>query len=126
MTKDSQSGQILTILLFFVSVTVIVTTAAVSLIITSSLGASKFEQSMMAYDVAEAGVENATLRLLRDPNYTGETLTVNGGTATISVTGTNPQVVTARGQLNNFVRIIRVEVASSNGVLEIQSWSEVF
>lgn len=122
----SQSGQVLTILLFFVSITVIVTTAAVALIITNSIGASKFEQSMVAYNIAEAGIENATLRLLRDPTYTGETLTVGQGTATISVTGTSPQVITARGQLNNFVRQIQVQVGYSGGVLVIQSWNEVF
>lgn len=126
MKNLAQSGQVLTILLFFVSVTVIITTAAVALIIASSIGASRFEQSMVAYDIAEAGIENATLRLLRDPTYTGETLTVGEGTATITVTGTNPQTIIAKGSLNTFTREVRVEVGYVNGVLVVQSWNEVF
>ncbi len=121
-----QSGQALTILLFFMAITLIVTTAAVTLIINSSLGASRFEQSLIAYSLAEAGVENATLRLLRDPAYAGETLTIDSGTATITVTGTGPQTITSIGQFNNFRREIRVVAGFTSGVLSIQDWNEVF
>lgn len=126
LQRHAQTGQALTILLFFMAITLIVTTAAVTLIINSSLGASRFEQSLAAYDLAEAGIENATLRLLRDPAYTGETLTIDSGTATITVTGTNPQTITSAGQFNNFRREIRVVAGFTNGVLAIQSWNEVF
>lgn len=120
----SQSGQALTVLLFFISVSIIITTGAVALIIGSSMGASRLQQSITAYDIAEAGIENATLRLLRDPTYSGETLTVGGGTATISVTGDNPQTITARGHFNNYVRQVQAVISYSDGVLSVLSWGE--
>lgn len=121
----NQSGQALTVLLFFVVITLIITSATVILVILNSTGASKYEQSNMAYDVAEAGIENALMRLLRDPAYTGETLTVDSGVATISVNGTNPVIITSTGIFNNFRRQIRV-VADTNSILSIGSWTEVF
>ncbi|HCR92651.1 MAG TPA: hypothetical protein DIU47_01725 [Candidatus Pacebacteria bacterium] len=79
----------------------------------------------MAYDIAEAGTENALLRLLRNPAYTGETLTVGDGTATITVTGSGTQTITSTGRLNNYLRKIQVVVVVDD-VDTIQSWMEVY
>ncbi len=125
-STTSQSGQALLMLLIFVSMMTIVTIAATALIVTSSRAASSFEQSTMAYDIAEAGAENATLRLLRTSSYTGETLTVSGGTATVTVSGAGPQVILSQGKYNTYIRQIQVTVGYTNDVLTIQSWKEVY
>ena len=120
-----RSGQALVVLLIFVAVTVIVTTAAVTMIIITSSGASSLEQSNVAYNIAEAGAENALLLLLRDPSYTGETLTVGDGTATITVTGSGTQTITSIGRFNTYLRKIQV-VATNDDTMAIQSWTEVY
>ena len=122
---SSQSGQALVILLIFMAVTVIITMAAVTMIVVTSSGISGFEQSNIAYDVAEAGAENALLRLLRDPSYTGETLTVGDGTATITMTGSGTQTITSVGRFNNYLRKIQV-VVMVDDVDTIQSWMEAY
>ncbi|HSW89382.1 MAG TPA: hypothetical protein VLH19_00750 [Patescibacteria group bacterium] len=124
----NQGGQILVILLFFIAVTVIVTTAAVALMVINSTGASKLELSTMAYQVAESGAENALLRLLRNPSYltnpvATETLPVGLGSATISITGTNPQTITSIGTYSNFQRTIVITVTVNNE-MQVTSWRE--
>lgn len=105
---------------------IIVTTAAVMVVISNSQASSKLEQSLMAYATAEAGAENALLRLLRDPAYAGETLTIGAGTATISATGSNPKVILSQGSYNNFLRQVQVTASYLNGILTVTSWQEVF
>lgn len=120
------SGQVLVILLFFMVITIMITTASVTLIILNSQGASRSEQGEMTWEIAESGAENALLRLLRDPNYQGETLTVGDGTATITVTGTDPLTITSVGKLNTFSRTVRVVAGYTNFILSLQSWNEVY
>ena len=59
-----------------------VTSAAIIVLASNSIAASKQEEGTTAYYAAESGAENAMLELLRNPNYTGETLQI--GTASVS------------------------------------------
>lgn len=119
-------GQSLVILLVFMAIAMTVTSAAVVMMIVGSTAASKYEQGQTAYATAESGAENALLRLLRDPNYVGETLTIGSATATITVTGTNPKTVTSTGVSGGFTRQVRVVASDISGILTVISWSEVF
>ncbi len=123
-----QKGQALVTLLFFMVIAVTITSAAVVLIATNSLAASRFEQGTDALDIAESGVENALLRLDRDPSYTGETLNVGTGTVTISVSLGNPTIITATGSANqnNATRTIQVNTVYNNGALTVTSWKELY
>ncbi len=94
MKKKNQSGQTIILLLIYVLVAMIVTSAAVAVTIVNSQATDKVYQGTTAFDVAESGAETAMLKLLRDPSYTGETLTVNNGTATITITGGTIKTVT--------------------------------
>lgn len=123
MTKP---GATLIILLVVMIVAITVTTASVMMIVGNSQGASDYEQGLMARNIAESGVENAFLRLLRDPTYSGETLTVGQGSSTITVTGGTPQVITSRGQLGNFVRSVSATVTYSAGILTISPIREIY
>lgn len=118
-------GQALVILLVFMAIAVTVTTAAVVMMIIGSTAASKYELSQVAYMTAESGAENAMLRLLRDPNYTGETLTIGSATATITVTGTDPKTITSTGVSTGFSRQVKVIAGYANGILTVTSWSEI-
>lgn len=119
------SGQTLIIFLIYILVAIIVTTAATAIILSNSRNTDKLYQGTTAYDVSESGAETAILKLLRDPNYTGETLTVGDGTATITITGTNPKTIISKGTINNFTKSVQAIVDMSNNVLTVTSWKQL-
>ena len=122
--KVYKSGQTLITLLVFMVVSIVITSAAVAMTVSNSLRASKFEQGLITLHIAESGAENALLRLLRNPSYTGETLTVGTGTAVITVTGT-PTKIVSEGINGRFRRKIEVGVDTST-VLTVTSWKEIY
>lgn len=123
----AQRGAALITLLFFTVIAMTVTGAAVVVLIVNSLSGAKYQQGTIAYEIAQAGIENAKLRLLRDPNYTGETLAVGNGNAEISVTrdGTDYTIL-SKGTIGNFMRQIQVEATYTNNLFTITSSEEVF
>ncbi len=122
---QNQNGQTLIILLTYMIIAIIITTASIALVINSSKGTDKVYQGANSLDIAESGAETAMIKLLRDPDYTGETLTVGNGQAVITITGSNPKTILSRGTLNNFTRTIQVIVDTSNNTLTATSWKEI-
>lgn len=120
-----QKGQTLVLLLIFMVVAIMITTASVAMIVTNIKATDKLSQGTTALDVAESGAENAVIKLLRDPTYTGETLSVGGGQAVITITGTNPKTILSKGTLNNFTRSIQVTVDMTNNISTVTSWKEL-
>jgi hypothetical protein len=112
-------------MLTYMIIAIVVTTASITLVLNSSSGTDKVYQGANSLDIAESGAETAMIKLLRNPNYTGETLTVGGGQAVITITGTNPKKVISKGTLNNFTRTIQVMVDTSNNTLTATSWKEI-
>lgn len=125
INKNLNRGQTLVMLLIYVVVALIITTSAVAIAVVNSKGTDKVYQGTTALDVAESGAETAMLKLLRDPNYTGETLTVNGGSATITVTGATLKTVTSVGSIGNFTKTIQAIADTSNDVLTVTSWKQL-
>jgi type II secretory pathway component PulK len=122
-----QKGQALITLLFFVIIAVTVTTGAAIVVLTNTLNETRLQQSTIAYEVAQSGAENAILRLLRDPTYTGETLTVGSGTATITVTGSgSTYTITSKGQVGTYIRTIQVTASYVNNILTATAEQEIF
>lgn len=121
----AQSGYVAVVLLVFVTVTIVVAGAAASLSIVALQSSTGMSQSQLTYAIAESGIENALIRLLRDPAYGGETLPVGNGQAEITVSGTSQQTIISTGQLSGYERSIQVEVERIGGVLSITSWQEV-
>jgi hypothetical protein len=78
-----------------------------------------------ALAIAESGVENAMIRLLRDPNYAGESLTLPNGTATIVVTNGANKTITVNGKSQFSTRTIEVVTAEVDGFTVINSWKEI-
>ena len=123
----NEKGQALITLLVFTIMAITITSAAVVVIIINSTTATKLQESTVAYEVAESGANNAVLRLLRDPGYTGEALTVGNGTATITVVPTGGlYVIMSQGKENNFIRTVQVNASYFNNVLVATSAGEVF
>src|SRR3990167_8570329 len=73
----AQSGQALITLIFFVLIAVVITSGAIIMIAVNSLSVGKFQEGSISYYSAESGIENAILRILRNPSYLGETLTID-------------------------------------------------
>lgn len=121
----SQKGQTLVILLIYMMIAVIVTTASIALVINSATGTDRVNQGSKSLDIAESGAETAMIKLLRDPDYSGETLSVNGGQAVVTVSGVNPKTVNSQGTIGNFTRTIQAVVDTSNNVLTVLSWEEI-
>jgi uncharacterized protein (UPF0333 family) len=121
-----EKGQTLVILLVFMAISMTVVSASVMLSVSSSRGSSSQEVSFSALDAAESGLENAIVLLLRNSAYSGGTLTVADGTATITVTGSGPYIITSIGQVGNFVRTVRANISITSGVMTVNSWQEIF
>lgn len=123
--RIKEKGQALITLLFFVLISLTITAGAIIIIIANSISVSKFQEGTIAYYTAESGVENALLRLLRDPNYTGETLTIGTSTVVITVTGSNPKTVASVGQNGNFKRTVQAQMNYNNGYYTFSNWKEI-
>ena len=123
-------GQALITLLFFTVIGVTVTSAAVVMILVNSLSGAKQQQGEVAYEIAQSGAENGLMRLLRDPTYTGETLPVGSGSATITITGSgttaNPYVILSKGTNGIFTREVQVKATYQNNLLTVTSRKEVY
>jgi len=124
---NNQQGQTLVILLTYMVIAIIVTTASIALVINSSKGTDKVYQGTNSLDIAESGAETAMIKLLRDPNYAGEVVIVGNGNAvvTVSTPNTNPRVILSKGNLNNFTRTIQVIVDANNNIFTAISWKEI-
>lgn len=122
----SNSGQALVVLLMFVTVAMMVGIAATLLSSYALSSTTRVEQAQSALDVSESGMENALIRLLRDPDYAGETLTLPDGVATITVTGLTTKTITSVGKVGSFVHTVTTSVTYSNGIYTITSWSDSF
>ncbi len=122
--NETRRGQGLVILIVFVAMAMTVISSAVTTNVINSVSTTRSQEGEVALNVAESGIENAMLRLLRDSSYTGETLAIGSDTATITVTGTNPKTIVSTGTVGAYKRTITVTATENAGVLEITSWSE--
>src|SRR3990167_5083503 len=119
---NPQIGQAVISLLFVMTISIAIITAIVIIVLNSVTAASNFEQGTVAFYAAETGFENALLRLLRDPNYSGETLNVDQGSVTIQVDG---GTITSTANVANSIRKIEVETLYNENVLTVTSWKEI-
>lgn len=119
-------GQALVSLLVFMIIAITITTGAVFLLISNSINTTKIARGNNALMLAEAGAENALINLLRDPAYTGETLSIGNGDAEVTVSGSNPYTITSVGTDGSFVRTIEVSAQFIDNEMSILSWKEIF
>lgn len=132
----NNAGQAMVSLVIFMLIATIVTSTAVAVVITNSVSASKLQQGTLAYAVAESGIEDTLLQLLRNPQYTGtpvnQPLLVGNGNAaiTVQISGVSPNinyVITSIGTYKTFQRKIEVDAGYNNSnQLIINRWFETF
>ena len=121
----NEEGQTLVALLFFVLVGMIITVAATFILSVNALSAQKLSSGEITRELAETGIENALIQLLRDKNYTGETLTIESDNILITVSGTTTRKIEATATSGNFVRKFEV-LATYEGTLIPGTWKEIY
>jgi hypothetical protein len=122
---ENQSGQTLVALLAFMATALTITTGAVAVTVANLQSASEYSRGQRALQIAESGADNALMRLVRDPSYVGETMAVDDGTATITISGSPSYTITSVGRVGDFRRTIQVSATRSSNAVTINSWSEV-
>lgn len=128
--KVSSSGQALIALIFISAIGIVIASGAVILIYINSSSGLKVQEGNRAYQIAQSGAENALLRLLRNPAYTGETgLAIGDGFVDVTVTNTGGTyyIATASGTIGDFVRKIQINAHYNESYeLVIDSRKEIF
>jgi len=125
-TINYESGHTLVTILVFTVVALAVVTASVNAIITITRSTAVLERHIIVTQAAESGIENAILRLLRDPSYTGETLIINDITVIVTVTGSDPKSVTASSQYFGAKQTVEATATYNENRLTISSWNYVY
>lgn len=122
-----KNGQALITLLVFTALLLIIGMASIMMMIINAQTTTKFQQSVVTLHIAESGVENAILQLLRNPDYAGEILPVGAGNTTTTVTdiGGNQKKIISVGNNGNYLRTLQVIINESGNILTIVSWKEV-
>ncbi|QQG40542.1 MAG: hypothetical protein HYV37_03155 [Candidatus Levyibacteriota bacterium] len=120
-----QKGQSLITLLFFMIIAITIISASVVVTLVNTQSTSRLEITNNAYVMAENGAEDAILKLLRNPDYTGESFSLGEANIITQVSGTNTKAATIEARLNGFIRKIQVNLDYSNNILRMISWKEV-
>lgn len=125
---QNQKGQVLVMLVVFISIMTAVTAMAINLMITNSSSVVKFEAGVNLLEKAESGAELALLKLLRNPiNYTGETFTIDDVSVTVSVSGGDTKTVISTAILGDYTKKVQLVINSPlNDSMTITSWNEVY
>jgi hypothetical protein len=126
----NSSGQALVTILFIGIIGITIATAAAIFALENMRSASVSEQGVDAYYIAEAGVQEGLIRILRDPNYkgtqVGQPLIIGDGSAVISTSSAGTNItITSIGTYHNSVRKVQAKTVYNNGVLTISSWKEI-
>src|SRR5258708_4017234 len=125
----SENGQSLITLLFFMVIGITVISAAALVVTTDILSASNTEKGLDAYYVAESGVENGILYLLRHPHYNGSIpqFPVGSGQASIQFSYDsvhNTDTITSTGTSGTTTRHAQATATYSGGSFTMSGWKE--
>lgn len=118
-------GQAMVTVLVFAVVTITIATAAIFMTLNIASSQSSISSSSSVYLYAETGMENALLRLLRDPAYSGEVMQIGSAEITTSVTNGSDYTITSSARDGSYLRTIQVQASVTNGILSIDNWKEV-
>lgn len=123
--NKTTKGQALTSLLAFTAMAIIVTTGAITVSIINATAGDNFSQGNRALYAAQAGAENAVLKLLRDENYTGTIMQIDSDQVDISVTGSATKTINSQSAVGSFKRKVEVIGNFNNNVFTVISWKEI-
>lgn len=122
----NQKGSALVTLLVFTVIAMIISSAAITMMMVNITSTSQSQRGNETLYMSESGIENGIIRLLRNPSYSGETLSFNDGSVVITVTGSGPYTVRSVATKGNYSRAIEAVLSYTNNVLSVTSWTEVY
>ena len=124
--QEVEKGQALVALLFFVVIATIYTSAAVIIIASNSLSASRSQRGVTTARFAEGFMEDTLLNLIRNPDYSGGTFNFEDGSVIVEITGDETKTILVQSAVGDSLRKLEAVVSLESGQLEVVSWKEVF
>jgi hypothetical protein len=126
-SRKNSSGQILTSVLVFMAFGLSIVALSATLTIISMQNTAKYSQSEQASIYAEAGAEEAVLRLIRDPSYIGGSFPVaSGSVVSIQVVANgDDRVITSTATYNGFTKKVLAQVNLANSKVTLVSWKQI-
>lgn len=125
--RSFKDGQALIGVLAVIAIsTVLVSSLMVNSLI-SAHSSLKLRQSNAVMGNADSYIQDAIIKIIRDPNYIGETLTLNGSRVIIEVTGENPKniLVKSINSQGDILRRLSLQLSFSNdGAISVNNWVE--
>ena len=122
-----QKGQALIMVVLVGLIALIVVVSATTAVVSELKRTILTSRGVSQYHITYGALENAFMQLLRNPNYTGETVTLDGSVCTITATAGSTKTVTtvcvsADGR---YVRKLGATVIFSAGTMDVSGISEV-
>lgn len=121
-----QAGQSMVLLMFIVVTLVAISTSSIMMSIVNSGSVTALENGIEARQYADSGAENALLRLIRDPFYTGELYSIDDGEIEIIVTGQDQKTILVEASVGQSSKVVEVLTDYTDNVLSVTSWREIF
>ncbi len=122
----TSSGQAVITVIFIAVIGMFISTGAIFSVANALESSSIQELGSSAFQAAESGIEYGVLRLMRDPTYTGGTMSVgSSGTCTVTITGSPEMTIQSIGTVGSVSRKIVATAHYNNLILVIDSWKEV-
>jgi len=124
---NNERGQIALISLLIILAVVLTIGLSVNLLSIGEMkmGFTESESSKTFYS-ADACIEEALMRLKRDPDYNGGNLNVDNIYCIITITANgNQRVITSEGIVGNKVRKIEMVINFVGRKMEVVSWKEL-
>lgn len=118
-------GNILVVVLVLMVVGMTIISMSLALVISTSqsLGGAMTTDRVRA--AAEGGVENAILNVLRNPEYAGETLVIDGLDVTSTVTPGAQTIIAVTADHGAYTQSYEVVLERISGVLSVASWQQI-
>jgi len=116
-------GQALVVVLVLVVVSTTLFTASTISVLSASEGALFQTLSQEALSIAESGANEAIYRLLRDPSYSGSTISIGNTQCVIAVSSPTPPIVTITsvGRSSNVSKTVTLVGSLQKGKFTRQS-----
>lgn len=124
-----QSGQAMISILLVLALSLIFITTTAMIYLTEGDLSFNTKKSNEIYYNGEAALEDAIMKLVRNSNYSGETLTLDDGSAIISVVlgpGPDQKTINVKSISNSgkYIRNLSAVVGTGGRIISLVSWRE--
>lgn len=139
----NDSGSALLLVIMIIAIGIVAVSGAIAITVINIQGNANYNEANTAYAIAQSGAEYGILKLLRNPYYlsngSSESISVNNGTALITVSNTlnsnhtmpSSVTLTSVGTANsnantgfNATRTVAVTFNYNNNIFTISTWSQ--